>query len=75
MEHYMDSLNGLCILMCLAWVYLVTVVFSTKPYICGSSYFRKMMDFNKGEWCDILDGLYWRFINNLDFFVRTRDYL
>ena len=22
-------------------------VFSTKPYICGSSYFRKMMDFKK----------------------------
>jgi len=21
-----------------------------------------MMDFNKGEWCDIMDGLYWRFI-------------
>ena len=38
-------------------------IFSTKPYICGSSYFLKMMDFKKGEWCNSMDGLYWRFIN------------
>ena len=37
-------------------------IFATKPYICGSSYFLKMMDFKKGDWCDIMDGLYWRFI-------------
>ena len=23
-----------------------------------------MMDFKKGEWCIIMDGLYWNFINN-----------
>ena len=47
-------------------------VFSTKPYICGSAYFRKMMDFKKGEWCDILDGLYWRFIEkNKNFFLKN----
>ena len=22
-----------------------------------------MMDFKKGDWCDTMDGLYWRFIN------------
>ena len=27
-------------------------IFATKPYICGSSYFMKMMDFKKGEWCN-----------------------
>ena len=44
-------------------------IFATKPYICGSNYFVKMMDFKKGEWCDILDGLYWRFIDkNQKFF-------
>ena len=47
-------------------------IFSTKPYICGSSYFRKMMDFKKDEWCEVLDGLYWRFIeNNRDFFIKN----
>ena len=44
-------------------------IFSTKPYICGSSYFMKMMNFKKGKWNDIMDGLYWRFINkNRKFF-------
>ncbi len=35
---------------------------TTKPYISGSNYIRKMSDFPAGDWCDIWDGLYWRFI-------------
>ncbi len=47
-------------------------IFATKPYICGSSYFMKMMDFKKGPWCDIMDGLYWRFIKkNKAFFIKN----
>jgi len=47
-------------------------IFATKPYICGSSYMLKMMDFKKGEWCNIMDGLYWRFINrNRTFFLKN----
>jgi len=47
-------------------------IFSTKPYICGSSYILKMMDFKRGEWCDVMDGLYWRFINkNRNFFKKN----
>jgi deoxyribodipyrimidine photolyase-related protein len=38
-------------------------VFATKPYICGSNYLLKMSDYGKGPWCDIVDGLYWRFID------------
>ncbi len=63
MEHYIDSAD---------WVMVPNVygmsqfadggVFATKPYICGSNYLRKMSDEPTGEWCDILDGLYWRFI-------------
>ena len=31
-----------------------------------------MMDFKKGEWCDIFDGLYWRFIDkNRGFFKKN----
>ncbi|MFT5392257.1 MAG: deoxyribodipyrimidine photolyase-related protein [Gammaproteobacteria bacterium] len=37
-------------------------VFATKPYICGSNYLLKMSDIKRGEWCDPVDGLYWRFI-------------
>ena len=47
-------------------------IFATKPYICGSSYFMKMMDFKKGEWCNTMDGLYWRFIDrNRKFFLKN----
>jgi len=37
--------------------------FSTKPYICGSNYILKMSNYKKGDWCDIVDGLYWRFVD------------
>ena len=44
-------------------------VFATKPYICGSNYLRKMSDYPTGDWCDVVDGLYWRFIDrHRDFF-------
>ena len=47
-------------------------IFATKPYICGSSYFMKMMDFKKGDWCNVMDGLYWRFIDrNRKFFLKN----
>jgi deoxyribodipyrimidine photolyase-related protein len=70
MEMYIDSAD---------WVMVPNVygmgtfadggIFSTKPYICGSSYMLRMSNYKKGEWCDVVDGLYWRFIeNNLNFF-------
>jgi len=36
---------------------------TTKPYFSGSSYIKKMSSYQKGNWCEIWDGLYWRFIN------------
>jgi deoxyribodipyrimidine photolyase-related protein len=36
---------------------------TTKPYISGSSYVLKMSDYAKGDWCEIWDALYWRFID------------
>ena len=36
---------------------------TTKPYLSSSNYIRKMSNYPKGEWCDIWDGLYWRFIH------------
>lgn len=35
---------------------------TTKPYVSSSNYLRKMTRFDSGDWCDIWDGLYWRFI-------------
>ena len=47
-------------------------IFSTKPYLCGSNYILKMSDYKKGEWCEILDGLYWMFIHdNKKFFSKN----
>ncbi len=73
MEHHVDSSD---------WVMAPNVygmglmsdggVFATKPYICGSNYLLKMSRYKKGEWCDISDGLYWRFIkNNRKFFASN----
>ncbi|GIS25404.1 MAG: hypothetical protein CM15mP126_6470 [Gammaproteobacteria bacterium] len=70
MEMYIDSYD---------WVMVPNVygmgsyadggIFSTKPYICGSSYMLKMSNYKKGEWCDTVDGLYWRFVEeNINFF-------
>ena len=47
--------------------------FATKPYISGSNYILKMSDFRKGTWCDLWDGLYWRFIDrNRQYFSTNR---
>lgn len=64
MEFYVDSSD---------WVMAPNVfgmglysdggIFSTKPYICASSYILKMSNYKKGEWTDIVDGLYWKFID------------
>ena len=35
---------------------------TTKPYFSGSNYVRKMSHYKTGEWSDIWDGLYWKFI-------------
>jgi deoxyribodipyrimidine photolyase-related protein len=35
---------------------------TTKPYISSSNYILKMSNHERGSWCDIWDGLYWRFI-------------
>lgn len=46
--------------------------FSTKPYVAGSNYIKKMSHYKNGEWTDILDGLYWKFIeDNQDEFKKN----
>lgn len=47
-------------------------IFSTKPYFCGSNYLLKMSDQEKGPWCDIVDGLFWGFIQKHEqFFLKN----
>ena len=45
-------------------------VMMTKPYISGSNYLRKMGHYKKGDWCEIWDGLYWRFIDRHQSLIR-----
>ena len=45
---------------------------STKPYISGSNYLMKMSDYKKGEWQNVWDGLFWRFMHrHRDFFLQN----
>lgn len=37
---------------------------TTKPYVSGSNYLRKMSDLPKGDWADQWDALYWTFIRD-----------
>lgn len=47
-------------------------IFATKPYISGSNYILKMSDYKKGDWCEIWDGLFWRFIGkHSEFFSKN----
>lgn len=72
MERYIDSY---------AWVMGPNVygmgqmsdggIFATKPYICGSNYILKMGGAKRGPWCEIWDGLYWRFIDRHRSFFRS----
>jgi deoxyribodipyrimidine photolyase-related protein len=43
--------------------------FTTKPYLSGSNYLRKMSFYPKGDWCEVWDSLFWSFIgDHLEFF-------
>jgi deoxyribodipyrimidine photolyase-related protein len=44
---------------------------TTKPYVSGSAYLKKMGDYPKGEWERVWDGLYWRFVANHTEFFRA----
>jgi deoxyribodipyrimidine photolyase-related protein len=64
MEMYIDSYD---------WVMVPNVygmtqfadggLMTTKPYISGSNYLMKMGDWKKGEWQEVWDGLFWRFMH------------
>jgi deoxyribodipyrimidine photolyase-related protein len=43
---------------------------STKPYFSGSNYLMKMSDYEKGQWQEVWDGLYWRFIDKQRDFMK-----
>jgi len=45
---------------------------STKPYVSGSNYIRKMSDYKAGDWETIWDALFWTFMDrNRDVFGKN----
>ena len=47
-------------------------IFSTKPYISGSNYIKKMSDYKNGDWCVIWDGMFWKFIKDYEAYFRKQ---
>jgi deoxyribodipyrimidine photolyase-related protein len=44
----------------------------TKPYMSSSHYLLKMSDYPAGPWCDVWDGLFWKFIGkHRDYFQKN----
>lgn len=72
MEMYVDSADWVMIPNVYAMGQFASDAFATKPYISSSNYVLKMSDYSRGEWCDIWDALYWKFINDKkDFFKKN----
>ncbi len=47
-------------------------IFTTKPYLSGSNYIRKMSNYKKDPWCDVWDGLFWSFVADYqDVFLKN----
>ena len=44
---------------------------STKPYISGSNYIKKMSDHKDGDWSEKWDALFWNFVNDNRAFFET----
>jgi deoxyribodipyrimidine photolyase-related protein len=44
--------------------YAANNLMTTKPYVCGSSYIKKMSNYKPGSWCYDWDGLYWQFVTD-----------
>jgi (6-4)DNA photolyase len=38
-------------------------LFTAKPHVYGSNFLLRMSDFRRGPWCEVMDGLFWRFVD------------
>jgi deoxyribodipyrimidine photolyase-related protein len=71
MELYVDSSDWVMVPNVYGMGQFAEDSFATKPYISGSAYILKMSDYEKGDWQDVWDGLYWRFINKNRAFFKS----
>lgn len=61
MAHFIDAYDWVMVGNVYAMVCFGSTM-TTKPYIAASNYILKMSDYKKGEWCGVLDALYWSFL-------------
>ena len=56
--------------MSMGWALLqMAVSFQPNHIYADQAICCRMSNFKKGEWCDVVDGLYWKFIEkNINFF-------
>ena len=63
MELFIDAYDWVMVPNVFGRVNLLMEEMSTKPYISGSNYILKMSNYQKNDWSEIWDGLFWRFLN------------
>ena len=73
MEMFVDAYDWVMVPNTYAMSQFATgELITTKPYVSGSNYLRKMTDVPRGEWCDDWDALYWTFVrDHLDVFTAN----
>lgn len=47
----------------------------TKPYLSTSNYILRMSNYSKGPWCEVWDGLFYRFLLKQDLRGSTAVYM
>jgi deoxyribodipyrimidine photolyase-related protein len=63
MEYSCDSYDQFMIYNVYSMGYADGGKTTTKPYISSSKYILNMSNYEKGEWCNIWDSLYYRFLH------------
>lgn len=65
MEMFIDSYDWVMVPNVYAMSqYAAGNLITTKPYVSGSNYLKKMSDFPSGDWTAAWDGLYWQFVDD-----------
>jgi deoxyribodipyrimidine photolyase-related protein len=73
MEYSCDSYDQFMIYNVYSMGYADGGKTTTKPYISSSKYILSMSNYIKGEWCDIWDALYYRFLHkNYNFLKKNQ---
>ncbi|MBW3042337.1 cryptochrome/photolyase family protein [Prochlorococcus marinus] len=50
-------------------------LFTTKPYISGSNYIKKMSNYKSEDWCETWDSLFWTFVDDYKNIFKSQNRL